>query len=405
MDLATLLGLIGAIGIVLAAILTGGEVGMFINAPSILVVFGGTIGAVIMKFTLGQFLDAFKGPMRGFIFKLDKPEDLIEQSVERSRRACMIQIEIQGAAIVVRNCEKGSFPWGAACFTVAFAPVLSKLRNALDNVNGIIAVAGYTDDIPIKTTLYRSNWDLSSARVVSVLHALLEDGELSPPPFVVEGHGEAHPLVPNDTAENRAQNRRVEITIHQDHGDLSSVEEAMSDLDSDVSVEVIPTDTAGGNELPEPMVYPIDRIEKIRQGFDPKVGGEVNDGKSRVQLAVWRRGRWIKEVAKMTTERRRYYRIEDRALIKYRVISDGMLDDERRFIFLSELKVENVCAALMGIDIRLQKVIGVLQQKNRPVAEALDLINRTLMLLERVVALEAGPASSGHRGHELSWSA
>ena len=105
----------------------------------------------------------------------------------------------------------------------------------------------------------------------------------------------------------------------------------------------------------------------------------------------------------MTTERRRYYRIEDRALIKYRVISDGMLDDERRFIFLNELKVENVRAALMGIDIRLLEVIDALQQKNRLVAEALDLINRKLMLIERVVALEGGPASSEHSEHELSW--
>ena len=191
--------------------------------------------------------------------------EALQQEVDKG----MIQIETQGAAIVVRIREKGSFPSGAARFTTAFAPVLSKLRNALDNVEGNIAVAGHTDDIPIKTTLYRSNWDLSSARAVSVLHALLEDGELSPVRFVVEGHGEAHPLVPNDTAENRAQNRRVEITIHQDHGDLSSVEDAMSGLDSDAPVEVIRAGSAGGNELPETVAYPNDR---------PKVAGEVNDG-------------------------------------------------------------------------------------------------------------------------------
>lgn len=87
MDLATLLGLVGAIGIVLAAIFTGGEIGMFVNGPSIMVVIGGTIGAVMMKFTLGQFLGAFKVAMRAFIFKLDKPEDLIELTVEMANEA------------------------------------------------------------------------------------------------------------------------------------------------------------------------------------------------------------------------------------------------------------------------------------------------------------------------------
>ncbi len=87
MDLATLLGLLGAIGIVLAAIFTGGEIGLFINGPGIMVVVGGTAGAVMMKFTVGQFLGAFKVAMRAFIFKLDKPEDLIELTVEMANEA------------------------------------------------------------------------------------------------------------------------------------------------------------------------------------------------------------------------------------------------------------------------------------------------------------------------------
>ena len=87
MDLATLLGLVGAVGIILTAILTGGELGLFINAPSLLIVVGGTIGAVMMKFTLAQFFGAFKVAMRAFIFRLDKPEALIEQTVEMANEA------------------------------------------------------------------------------------------------------------------------------------------------------------------------------------------------------------------------------------------------------------------------------------------------------------------------------
>ncbi len=87
MDLATLLGLVGAIGILLVAILTGGDFGLFVNVPSLLVVVGGTVGAVMMKFSMGQFFGAFKVAMRAFIYKLDKPEELIAQTVEMANEA------------------------------------------------------------------------------------------------------------------------------------------------------------------------------------------------------------------------------------------------------------------------------------------------------------------------------
>ncbi len=69
-----------------------------------------------------------------------------------------------------------------------------------------------------KAAVFRSNWDLSAARAVTVVHELLDDGQLALDRFVVEGHGEAHPLLPNDSAENRATNRRVELTIIQGDG-------------------------------------------------------------------------------------------------------------------------------------------------------------------------------------------
>jgi chemotaxis protein MotA len=86
-DLATLLGLLGAFGVVLASVFLGGSAMMFINAPSLLVVVGGTIGAVMMKFTLAQFLGAFKVALKAFIHKLDQPEDLIVQTVEMANEA------------------------------------------------------------------------------------------------------------------------------------------------------------------------------------------------------------------------------------------------------------------------------------------------------------------------------
>lgn len=127
----------------------------------------------------------------------------------------MIQIETSGSTIIIRIREKASFPSGTAQFRSGFLPVIGKLRSSLDKIDGTIVVAGHTDNIPIKTARFRSNWDLSAARAVSVVHELLSGAALDPARFVVEGHGDAHPLAPNDTAANRSLNRRVEMTIQQ----------------------------------------------------------------------------------------------------------------------------------------------------------------------------------------------
>jgi len=82
MDLATLLGLIGAMGVIIAAIVTGGSPIIFVNVPSILIVLGGTVLVVMIKFTLTQFFGAFKVAARAFIFKLEDPETMIDHIVD-----------------------------------------------------------------------------------------------------------------------------------------------------------------------------------------------------------------------------------------------------------------------------------------------------------------------------------
>jgi len=167
----------------------------------------------------------------------------------------MIQIETEGASIVIRIREKGSFPSGAARFAPDFSPVIEKLRDSLVDIPGRIAVAGHTDNIPIRTARYRSNWELSSARAVSVVHALLDGSSLDPERFVVEGHGEAHPLAPNDTPTNRALNRRVEITIRQDAEQEAEPREAMAAY-PDVAPESDPESGAASGAAATPDWVP-----------------------------------------------------------------------------------------------------------------------------------------------------
>ena len=151
--------------------------------------------------------------------------------------AGMLQIETRGYSIIIRIREKASFPSGRAQFHPAFLPVIEKMRKSLAEVKGKIVVAGHTDDVPIKTARFRSNWDLSAARAVSVLHELIRDGGLEPGRLTAEGHGEAHPLVANDSSDNRAINRRVELVIVQPTGKAEPVEEPLAMIGNNPDAE------------------------------------------------------------------------------------------------------------------------------------------------------------------------
>jgi len=98
---------------------------------------------------------------------------------------------------------------------------------------GKIQVQGHTDNIPIRRSKrYRSNWELSSSRAVSVAEELLKNDEINPKRFEVSGMADTQPLVDNSTSVNRARNRRVEIIVRQGLGeDLSEEEKEILKVD------------------------------------------------------------------------------------------------------------------------------------------------------------------------------
>lgn len=87
MDLATLIGILGAFAFIVMAMLLGGTISMFVDIPSTLIVFGGSLFVVLMNYTLSQFFGAFKIAGKAFMFKADDPEDLIAKIVEMADAA------------------------------------------------------------------------------------------------------------------------------------------------------------------------------------------------------------------------------------------------------------------------------------------------------------------------------
>lgn len=147
--------------------------------------------------------------------KLEQEARKIRESLKEEIKAGKVSMETEKWRIIIRIHERGSFPSGSAVLNTGFGSTMDKIVAAVKVSRGKIVVAGHTDDVPIATDWYRSNWELSSARAVTVAHALLHGG-VDPKRMMVAGYADTRPLVPNSSADNRAKNRRVEILLEQE---------------------------------------------------------------------------------------------------------------------------------------------------------------------------------------------
>ncbi|WP_198264204.1 MotB family protein [sulfur-oxidizing endosymbiont of Gigantopelta aegis] len=165
--------------------------------------------------------------------KIKEQAEALSAALEKEIEAEMIDVEANDESITIRIRDKGSFGSGTATLTDDFIEILEIIADELSHTQGNIVVAGHTDDIPIKTAKFPSNWALSAARSVAVAHELLLDDRLKKSRFSIQAFADAKPLVENDSIESRAQNRRVEIVISQDKTDLGisakEVDEASPD--------------------------------------------------------------------------------------------------------------------------------------------------------------------------------
>src|SRR5690606_15973 len=116
---------------------------------------------------------------------------------EEIRQGTLV-VRREGVQVVIQILERDSFASGRSELDLEFRPTLARVGDALASISGAITVSGHTDDVPIATSRYRSNWDLSAARAASVAHELLAAG-VAPARIMVSGHADTQPRMPNDT--------------------------------------------------------------------------------------------------------------------------------------------------------------------------------------------------------------
>ena len=136
-------------------------------------------------------------------------ENVLESELTEGR----LQLEQDRKRVIIRIEERGSFQSGSAVMTEDFEDILFKISEVLSQLPGEITVEGHTDDIPINTPRFQSNWDLSAARASSVANALLATGAVEAARLKVQGYADTRPRASNEWAETRALNRRVEIVV------------------------------------------------------------------------------------------------------------------------------------------------------------------------------------------------
>ena len=133
----------------------------------------------------------------------------------------LVEVEAFSDRVLIRIREKGSFSSGKAKLKKDFLPILLLIAEVLNQRDGHFVITGHTDDIPIETRQFRSNWELSAARAASVVHYFIREGGIDPERMEIRAMADNEPVVPNDSWENRAQNRRVEISVL--HGDRHAI--------------------------------------------------------------------------------------------------------------------------------------------------------------------------------------
>jgi len=202
------------------------------------------------------------------IEQIKKDSELVREALDDEINQGIVDMEVTEKSIILRVREKGSFPSGSAEIIKPFKMMIDKISEVFSSFEGVIIVSGHTDNIPIKTYRFRSNWELSSSRAVSVIHELAKVSVLKDKRFKVAAFAETKPVDSNDTWEGRAKNRRVEIMM--DYSDTAetktvSIEEQSAEIDRAEITNFEITKT-GTSEIGDPdYLYP----ELTRPGSEP----------------------------------------------------------------------------------------------------------------------------------------
>ena len=145
--------------------------------------------------------------------RLDQVRDELARVLADAIAAGQLELIEDARGLVVSLPERATFAPASTNMTASALELVGRVAIAVRPFDRPLRIEGHTDNVPISTREFRSNWELSTARAATVIRFLIERVAFDPRRLSAAGYGEFHPRVANDSAENRARNRRVDIVI------------------------------------------------------------------------------------------------------------------------------------------------------------------------------------------------
>jgi chemotaxis protein MotB len=137
----------------------------------------------------------------------------LEQSLQPEVQNQQVRLSLDARGLVITLNQTAFFSSGSAEFNPSMYPTLGKIASAIEQIDNPIRLEGHTDSRPIHNDRFQNNWELSSARSISVLELLAARFGITPGRMAIAGYADTAPVSSNDTEEGRARNRRVDIVV------------------------------------------------------------------------------------------------------------------------------------------------------------------------------------------------
>ena len=190
---------------------------------------GSVIAVPVPSRQAGVFRD-FSNPVQVTIVPIDTPHskevDKLAKELKKriegpaakggkkaGAKAYQVSFILQERGLVIRVSDQFFFHTGEAAIRPDVLPFLKALGQSLQGIDNSIRIEGHTDNLPINTAQFPSNWELSTARATTIIRFFLTHFQFDPEKLSAAGYGEYRPVAANDTSEGRDQNRRVDVVI------------------------------------------------------------------------------------------------------------------------------------------------------------------------------------------------
>ncbi|MEL7608690.1 MAG: flagellar motor protein MotB [Bacillota bacterium] len=150
--------------------------------------------------------------------QFDELYEKIKEHIQDNSLEASLQVSKSAELIVIRITDQALFDSGSDEIRHDSLPMLQSLMQMFETYQESIEqilIEGHTDNVPIKSLRFRSNWELSTARAVTMVEYCIENSSISSYKYAASGYGEHHPIATNDTEEGKAKNRRVDFVIRR----------------------------------------------------------------------------------------------------------------------------------------------------------------------------------------------